>query len=242
MLLPLVERYLASLHITFPTHELHYGAALILGASRIAPNHSRRTIVQHQWDTVANSVRYIEEQTQLPFSQDHILVQQIHEYCLSARVRWVTRIHSYVNLHKEVIKSREPVLYHTIVEAVQLYSKYADSIREDDIADFTMYFVASRKGHHLQLKEKTILLYMSDPGVMRYAMLKLLDHLNGQIKIVTTNQAQEIAHLVAHQYVDVIITTNKHNYALLTNEVPVIQVSPLLSNYEINMIKDTLHL
>ena len=241
-LLPLIGRYLASLHITFPTHELHYGAALILGASRIAHNHSRRIIVQHQWDTVANSIRYIEEQTQLPFSQDHILVQQIHEYCLSARVRWVTRIHSYVNLHKEVIKSREPVLYHAIVEAVQLYSKYADSIREDDIADFTMYLVASRKGYDMQLKEKTILLYMSDPGVMRYAMLKLLDHLNGQIKIVTTNQAQEMAHLVAHQYVDVIITTNKHNYALLTNEVPVIQVSPLLSNYEINMIKDTLHL
>lgn len=83
---------------------------------------------------------------------------------------------------------------------------------------------------------------MSDPGVMRYAMLKLLDHLQGQIKIVTTNQAQEMAHLVAHQYVDVIVTTYKHNEALLTNEVPVIQVSPLLSNYEINMIKDTLQL
>ncbi|MGG4397585.1 helix-turn-helix domain-containing protein [Paenibacillus thiaminolyticus] len=241
-LLPLIEGYLESLHITYPPHELYYGAALILGASRITHNHSRRIIVDHQWDTVANSIRYIEEQTRLPFSQDHILVQQIHEYCLSARVRWVTRVHSYVNLHKEVIKSRKPVLYHSIQEAVQLYSKYADSIREDDIADFTMYFVASRKGHHLQLKEKTILLYMSDPGVMRYAMLKLLDHLQGQIKIVTTNQAQEMAHLVAHQYVDVIVTTYKHNEALLTNEVPIIQVSPLLSNYEINMIKDTLQL
>ncbi|WP_374020987.1 helix-turn-helix domain-containing protein [Paenibacillus thiaminolyticus] len=241
-LFPLIEGYLASLHITYPPHELYYGAALILGASRIAHNHPRKIIVDHQWDTVANSIRYVEEQTRLPFSQDHILLQQIHEYCLSARVRWVTRVHNYVNLHSEVIKSREPFLYQSVQEAVQLYSKYADSIRDDDIADLTMYFVASRKGHHLQLKEKTILLYMSDPGVMRYAMLKLLDHLNGHIKIVTTNQAQEMAHLAAQHYVDVIITTYKHNDALITNEVPVIQVSPLLSNYEINMIKDTLQL
>ncbi|MFW5438184.1 BglG family transcription antiterminator [Paenibacillus apiarius] len=244
-LLPLIESYLASLHIKVTPTELRYGAALILGAPRITQKNCKslnQAIGQHQLESVMEAIRYVEEQTQLPFTKDPILVQQVHEYCIHAKVRWVTRVHSYVNQHKEIIKNRKAYLFHYIHEAVQLYCKYADSIRDDDIADLTMYFSASRKGHHLQQKEKTVLLYICDLGVMRYVKLKLMDHINRPINIITTNQAHEMASLASHKGVDAIITTHQHYYALIANDIPAIQVSPLLSKYEINMIKDTLKL
>ncbi len=245
-LLTLIESYLKSIQVMVIPSELHYGAALILGAARIEKrkdNHClsmNEIIGQPQFDSIRNVIKYVEEQTQLPFSNDPILVQQCHEYFEHAKIRLLTKVYSYANHHKSIIKNKQAFLYNCIQEAIVRNCNYAESFRDDDFADITMYFMASKKGHEIQQKEKTILLYMNDLGVLRYIMLKLLDHINGHIRLMTTNQAHEMVSLALHGDIDAIITTNHHIYGLVTNDIPVLQVSPLLSDSEIKMIKNNL--
>ncbi len=247
-LLTLIKNYLESIHVMFIPSELHYGAALILGAARVEKKKDddclsmNQIIGKPQLDSIMNVINYVEKQTQLPFSKDPILVQQCHEYFEHAKIRLITKVYSYANPHKSIIKNKQAFLYNCIQEAIVRNCNYAESFRDDDFADITMYFMASKKGQEMQQKEKTILLYMNDLGVMRYMKLKLLDNINGHIRLMTTNQVHEMVSLALHGDLDAIITTNHHIYGLVTNDIPVLQVSPLLSDSEVKMIKNNLKL
>ncbi|MGG3837768.1 helix-turn-helix domain-containing protein [Paenibacillus thiaminolyticus] len=238
-MIPIIERHLKILHIRASSHELHYGAALLLGVPR-----SEGKIVEVlepcYIDSVCKVIQYMEEKTRFPFSEDNILLQQVYDYSKHARVRWITGIHSYANQHAIKIKKCEFTLFTLIHEAMHQYFHYTDSIRDDDVADITMFFVASKQGYRMQQKEKTILLYVNEIGVMRYVKLKLLENICGLVKIMTAHHVHEMEHLASKNNIDVIVTTNQQNYTLLTNGIPVIHIGPIPTSYDFNIIKDTL--
>ncbi|RJG25210.1 HTH domain-containing protein [Paenibacillus thiaminolyticus] len=245
-IIPMIEEHLKKLYIRVSSHELQYGAALILGVPRIEGEMAGSTkthnemVEQCHMDPVIKLIQSIEEKARLPFSDDPILFQQLYDYYKYASIRWITGIHSNANQNTIKIKDSEFSLFKSVHEAMHQCFNYVESIREDDVADITMFFVASKLGYHMQQKEKTILLYVSEIGVMRYVKLKLLENICGRIKIVTTNHAHEMQYLATTKNIDIIVTTNQQSYTLLPNNIPIIHIDPIPSSYDINIIQDAL--
>ncbi|CAH8770533.1 BglG family transcription antiterminator [Paenibacillus dendritiformis] len=245
-IIPMIEEHLKKLHIRAGSHELQYGAALILGVPRIEGKMAGSTKTlnemaeQCHMDPVSKLIQSIEEKARLPFSDDPILFQQLYDYYKYASIRWITGIHSNANQYTIKIKESEFSIFKSVHEAMHHYFNYVESMREDDVADITMFFVASKLGYHMKQKEKTILLYVSEIGVMRYVKLKLLENICGRIKMVTTNHAHEMQYLASTKNIDIIVTTNQQSYTLLPNNIPIIHIDPIPSSYDINIIQDAL--
>ncbi|TDL49241.1 HTH domain-containing protein [Paenibacillus dendritiformis] len=246
-IIPMIEEHLKKLHIRAGSHELQYGAALILGVPRIegkmagsTKTLSNEMLEQCHMETVTKVIQYIEERTQMPFSDDPILFQQLYDYYKYASIRWVTGIHSNANQKTIKIKDSEFSLFKSVHEAMHYYVNYAESIRDDDVADITMFFLASKLEYSMQQKEKAILLYISEIGVMRYVKLKLLENICGRINIVATNHAHEMKYLASTKKIDIIVTTNQESYTLLPNNIPIIHIDPIPSSYDIAIIQDAL--
>ncbi|HWQ79617.1 MAG TPA: BglG family transcription antiterminator, partial [Anaerovoracaceae bacterium] len=232
----IVSKIEAAFHVKMPETEIYYIALHLLGKA-VLEESSRRN---DQWLDIqiitTNLIKKISLCTGHRFENDVRLNEGLYHHLLTALVKLRYNA-EYKNPFKEQMLKEYPGLYQAVqanAGELEYYGKV--KLSNDEIAYIVLHFAASIERNKQKLKNRrarVIILCSTGIGTSRMVQSRVMQCF--QLDIVKVLSLHQLKQSLACDYADFIIST-----VSVKAEIPVIQVSPLLNEKEIQKISDLL--
>lgn len=183
---------------------------------------------------VARMIHQMEKIVGINFTQDNILRENIRVHFSRAYLRIAKNVYINNPLTDE-IKKYYPFVFNALYETVKYLAKDSNlSLVEDEIAFLALHFQSSIDRNKKDEVNIVITCYYG-LGISSLLEVKIAN-LDSHINIVDTLKLERLSHY-NFSNIDMLITTHPIDTADLPNTLHVIEVSPLLSDNDINQIK-----
>ncbi|MBM9448150.1 PTS mannose transporter subunit IIA [Staphylococcus cohnii] len=183
---------------------------------------------------VARMIHQMEKIVGINFTQDNILRENIQVHFSRAYLRIAKNVYINNPLTDE-IKKYYPFVFNALYETVKYLAKDSNlSLVEDEIAFLALHFQSSIDRNKKDEVNIVITCYYG-LGISSLLEVKIAN-LDSHINIVDTLKLERLSHY-NFSNIDMLITTHPIDTADLPNTLHVIEVSPLLSDNDINHIK-----
>ena len=232
----IISKIEAEFQVKMPETEIYYIALHLLGKA-VLEESSR---LNEQWLDIqiitTNLIKKISLCTGHRFENDIRLNEGLYHHLLTAlfKLRYNTE---YKNPFKEQMLKDYPGLYQAVqVNAGELEYYGKVKLSNDEIAYIVLHFAASIERNKQKLKNRrarVIILCSTGIGTSRMVQSRVMQYF--QLDIVKVLALHQLKLSLACDHADFIIST-----VSVKAEIPVIQVSPLLNEKEIQKISDLL--
>ncbi|WP_195576212.1 BglG family transcription antiterminator [Paenibacillus sp. 1001270B_150601_E10] len=241
--LELLKPYVEQRCIHCSEAEMNYLASVLLGARRTVEDEERLyQYIVSRCERVQQYVVCILEEMDKRLSSnlahDATMIRDSMIYVYFSIVRWITGVHCFYYPYKTFIEKSYPDIFAAIEEAIEHCVDRDIELRKDDIADLVMYAIACNV--ETQIREpKTFLLFSPDQGAARYMQKKLKMIFDKELNIIPCVNYKDVHEKAKKKKIDGVLTTSmSHFHEHLS--MPFIQISPLLTDRDIQSIRQEL--
>lgn len=183
---------------------------------------------------VARMIKHMEKIVGINFTQDNILRENIQAHFSRAYLRIAKNVYINNPLTDE-IKKYYPFVFNALYETVKYLEKDSNlNLVEDEIAFLALHFQSSI-GRNKKDEINVVITCYYGLGISSLLEVKIAN-LDDHINIVDTLKLERVSHY-NFSNIDMLITTHPINTKDLPDTLHVIEVSPLLSDNDINQIK-----